>query len=109
MYSVTLGLTNVLWLLQETYKQIKESYDCIIRSRYDILAERDDLNLSQFDLNNIWTSNHHWRNSTIHDDNFYMSNQENSNKVFPKIFDDIVNYNREQGIMDGSNKTLQSI
>ena len=29
-----------------------------------------------------------------------MSNQENSNKVFPKIFDDIVNYNREQGIMD---------
>ena len=35
-----------------------------------------------------------------------MSNQENSNKVFPKIFDDIVNYNREQGIMDGAEQNF---
>ena len=89
---------------QETYKQIKESYDCIIRSRYDIAG--DDLNLSQFDLTKIYTSNHHWKNSPVHDDNFYMSNQENSDKVFPTIFDNIVEYNREKGMMDSAEQNF---
>ena len=38
-----------------------------------------------------------------------MSNQDNSDKVFSNIFDDIVSYNRQQGIMDCQNKTSQNI
>ena len=92
---------------QSTYKQIQNSgidYDCIIRSRYDIGG--DNLNVSEFDLNKIYTSNHHWRNSHIHDDNFYISNQSNSNKVFPTIFDNIVEFNRKRGIMDSAEENL---
>ena len=92
---------------QSTYKQIQNSgidYDCIIRSRYDIRG--DNLNVSEFDLNKIYTSNHHWRNSHIHDDNFYISNQSNSNKVFPTIFDNIVEFNRKRGIMDSAEENL---
>lgn len=89
---------------QETYKQIQESYDCIIRSRYDIAG--DNLDISNFDLSKIYTSNYHWANSNIHDDNFYISNQENSDKVFSNIFDNIVSYNREQGMMDGAEQNF---
>jgi len=89
---------------QETYKQIKESYDCIIRSRYDITG--DNLNISEFDLTKIYTSNHQWKNSSIHDDNFYISNKENSDKVFYKIFDNIVEYSRKKGMMDSAEENF---
>ena len=92
---------------QSTYKQIQNSgidYDCIIRSRYDIGG--DNLNVSEFDLNKIYTSNHHWRNSHIHDDNFYISNQSNSDKVFPTIFENIVEFNRSKGTMDSAEENL---
>tara|TARA_B100000674_G_scaffold433250_1_gene391538 strand:- start:938 stop:1648 length:711 start_codon:yes stop_codon:yes gene_type:complete len=97
----------MLYGWQETYKKIQESnikYDCIIRSRYDIAGL--NLEISDYDLTKIYTSNSHWPNSPIHDDNFYMSNQENSDKVFPTIFDNIVDYNREQGIMDGAEQNF---
>lgn len=92
---------------QSTYENIKSSnvdYDCIIRSRYDIGG--DNLNVSEFDLNKIYTSNHHWRNSHVHDDNFYISNQSNSDKVFPTIFENIVEFNRNKGTMDGAEENL---
>jgi hypothetical protein len=92
---------------QSTYKQIQNSgidYDCIIRSRYDIGG--DNLNVSEFDLNKIYTSNHHWRNSHVHDDNFYISNQSNSDKVFPTIFQNIVKFNKSKGTMDSAEENL---
>lgn len=92
---------------QSTYENIKSSnvnYDCIIRSRYDIGG--DDLNVSDFDLNKIHTSNYHWRNSNVHDDNFYISNQTNSDKVFPTIFENIVEFNRSRGTMDSAEENL---
>ena len=92
---------------QSTYENIKSSnvdYDCIIRSRYDIGG--DDLNISEFDLNKIYTSNHHWKNSHVHDDNFYISNQSNSDKVFTNIFENIVGFNRDKGMMDSAEENL---
>ena len=92
---------------QSTYKQIQNSdisYDCIIRSRYDIGG--DNLNVSEFDLNKIYTSNHHWKNSHVHDDNFYISNQSNSDKVFPTIFQNIVKFNKSKGTMDSAEENL---
>lgn len=92
---------------QSTYQQIQNSgidYDCIIRSRYDILG--DNLNVSAFDLNKIHTSNYHWRNHHIHDDNFYISNQSNSDKVFPNIFENIVGVSRSTGMMDSAEESF---
>lgn len=81
---------------ESTYKQIINSgkqYDCIIRSRYDIAGP--PINLNNFDLNKINTSNFHWRASNIHDDNVCITNQENSNKLFSNIFMDIVDYHKK--------------
>jgi len=92
---------------QSTYENIKSSnvnYDCIIRSRYDIGG--DNLNVSEFDLNKIYTSNHHWKNSHVHDDNFYISNQSNSDKVFTNIFENIVEFNRDRGVMDSAEENF---
>ncbi len=92
---------------QSTYENIKSSnvdYDCIIRSRYDIGG--DNLNVSEFDLNKIYTSNHHWKNSHVHDDNFYISNQSNSDKVFTNIFENIVEFNRDKGVMDSAEENF---
>jgi hypothetical protein len=92
---------------QSTYKEIQNSgieYDCIIRSRYDIGG--DSLNISEFDLNKIYTSNWHWKNSTVHDDNFFISNMSNSDKVFPNIFTNIVNHNKERGTMESAEQNL---
>jgi len=92
---------------QSTYENIKSSnidYDCIIRSRYDIGG--DNLNISEFDLNKIYTSNHHWKNSHVHDDNFYISNQSNSDKVFTNIFENIVEFNRDKGVMDSAEENF---
>ena len=95
----------MLYGWQETYNALRvtrHQYDCVIRSRYDIEGDWALLNktLKECDLTKIYTSNSHWPNSPVHDDNFYMSNQNNSDKVFSNIFDDIVSYNRQQGIMD---------
>ena len=35
-----------------------------------------------------------------------MSNQENSDKVFTEIFDNIVEYNREKGTMDSAEENF---
>ena len=94
---------------QSTYKKIYESkidYDCVIRSRYDLIGS--PIHLDRFDLDIIHTSNNHWRNKKVHDDNFFLSNKKNSDKVFLNIFDDITKYIRTKGFIDSAEELFTS-
>lgn len=88
---------------ESTYQHILNSdikYDCVIRSRYDIGGIPLDLN--KLDLSKINTASNHWRDSEIHDDNLCVTNQENSNKLFSKIFTNIVEYHKNIGYIKGA-------
>ena len=88
-----------------TYKHILDSginYDCVIRSRYDIGGI--PLDLSKLDLSKVNTSNHHWKNSDIYDDNLCISNQQNSDKIFSNIFTNIIEHHKEIGFINNAER-----
>lgn len=88
---------------ESTYKHILNSgiqYDCVIRSRYDM--GESNLDLNKLDLNKINTSNFHYRNSSIHDDNIVVTNMDNANKIFSNIFTDIVEYHKGIGYIENA-------
>lgn len=92
---------------ESTYKHILNSdikYDCIIRSRYDINGT--PLDLDKLDLSKINTSNHHWKNSDIYDDNLCISNQENSNKIFNNIFTNIIEHHKKIGYLNNAEQNF---
>lgn len=94
---------------QSTYRELKNlgvQYDCIIRSRYDIGGS--PLNLNSIDLNKINTASNHWRGSQIHDDNICVTNQNNSDKIFLNIFDDVVSYHKQIGKLPSAEEVFLS-
>lgn len=83
---------------ETTYQHIKNSninYDCIIRSRYDLIGHPIDL--SKLDLNKINVAYNHWNGWDKNDDNLCITNKENADKIFANIFTDIVSYHKQTG------------
>jgi len=92
---------------ESTYQEIKKSnisYDCIIRSRYDL--EGLPLDLEKLDLTKINVAGNHWQGTSINDDNFCLTNQEISDKLFSNIFTDIVKYHKSTGTISGAEQNF---
>ena len=92
---------------ESTYQQIKTSgvkYDCIIRSRYDL--EGLPLDLNKLDLTKINVAGNHWGGTNINDDNFCVTNQEISDKIFSNIFTDIITYHKSIGKISGAEQNF---
>lgn len=89
---------------ESTYNEFKKlckiDYDCVIRSRYDISGS--NLDISKLDLSKINTTNKHYPNSSIHDDNFLITNQENADKIFSNIFTDIIIHHKKLGYINSA-------
>lgn len=86
---------------QMVYKPMFDSmveYDVVIRSRYD-LGIRNPINLKDINRDLI---NHSDVNGTFFDDNLCITNKENSDKIFKTIFDDVIGYAKESGILNSA-------
>lgn len=83
---------------QRVYSLIDSSYDCIIKSRYD-LGWDSIPDLSSLDLTKINISNYHWPGHEILDDNLSIMNQTLANELFSNIFDDFVNTIKEEKVI----------
>lgn len=86
---------------QMGYKPLYDSkinYDVVIRSRYD-LGVRHQIKLNDFDMNYV---NHADIIGGFFDDNLCITNKENSDKLFKTIFDDVIKYAKETGILNSA-------
>lgn len=86
---------------QMVYKPMFDSmidYDVVIRSRYD-LGIRTQIDLNTIDSNII---NHSNVSGSFFDDNLCITNKENSDKIFKTIFDDVIKYAKESGVLNSA-------
>jgi hypothetical protein len=86
---------------QMVYKPMFDSminYDVVIRSRYD-LGTRNTIDLDKINMELI---NHGEVKGIFFDDNLCITNKENSDKIFKTIFDDVIGYARESGILNSA-------
>lgn len=93
---------------QNVYKSMYDSmidYDVIIRSRYD-LGIRQPIDLNNYGMDVI---NHSDVHGGFFDDNLCISNKENSDKIFKTIFDDVINYARETGVLNSAESSWTSM
>ncbi len=93
---------------QIVYKSMYDSmidYDVIIRSRYD-LGIRHPIDLNNYGMDVI---NHSDVHGGFFDDNLCISNKENSDKIFKTIFDDVINYARETGVLNSAESSWTSM
>lgn len=91
---------------QMGYRPLYDSmidYDVVIRSRYD-LGMRYKINLNHYNMNNI----NHSDGGIFFDDNLCITNKENSDKLFKNIFDDVINYARQNGVLNSAESTWTS-
>lgn len=112
------SLLPMIYCWEKVWQMVDEKYDCIIRSRFDVRISKV-IELEKLDLSKINISNSHWKGSSTMDDNLLITNQENSEKIFRKIFTKIsskenlsltneinfTNYIEEQGLMSKVVKT----
>lgn len=80
----------MVYCWQKAWEMLEDNYDCVIRSRFDIIFHHQ-INLESFDLSKIHVSDKHWGTSNgILDDNFLITNFDNSKLIFGKIFDKVI-------------------
>jgi len=93
---------------QMGYRPLYDSmieYDVVIRSRYD-MAIMNEFNLQDFNMDEI---NHSSVNPAFFDDNICITNKNNSDILFKNIFDDVIEYGRETGILNNAESSWTSI
>ena len=93
---------------QIVYKSMYDSmidYDVVIRSRYD-LGIRRPIDLNSYGMDVI---NHSGVPGGFFDDNLCISNKENSDKIFKTIFDDVISYGRETGVLNSAESSWTSM
>jgi hypothetical protein len=86
---------------QMVYKPMYDSmidYDVVIRSRYD-LGVRHQINLNDYGMDVI---NHADIRGNFFDDNLCITNKQNSDTIFKTIFDDVIKYSRETGVLNSA-------
>jgi hypothetical protein len=81
----------------QNYYDTKIQYDCVIRSRYDLKINAP-INLESLNLNVL----NHGSGGMYYDDNLCVTNQENAHKIFFNIFDKLVSYSRDKGILNNA-------
>ena len=79
-------------------------YDVIIRSRYD-LGIRNSINLENFNMSNI----NHAPNGGFFDDNLCITNKKNGDIIFKNIFNDVIKYAVERGILNNAESSWTSM
>ena len=90
------------------YKPLYDSmldYDVVIRSRYDLGIDFP-FKLEDINMNEI---NHSTVNGGFFDDNLCITNKENADKLFKNIFDDVVKYAKESGILNSAESSWTSM
>lgn len=93
---------------QMGYKPLYDSmieYDVVIRSRYD-LGIRHPINLESYGMDII---NHADINGGFFDDNLCITNKENSDILFKNIFDDVIKYGKETGVLNSAESSWTSM
>ena len=83
---------------QRIYSLVKDEYDVIIKSRYDL--GWDFLpDLLSLDFTKINISNHHWTNNEILDDNLSIMNGQLAKLLFSDIFNEFIKNIKKEGII----------
>jgi hypothetical protein len=95
----------MFWSWQKMAREITESYDVIIRSRYD-LGWHHPLNLDGLDFERLNICDKHWSGSDIPDDNLMITNNQNFHKFFDNCFDNLVKHIEKHKHLNFQEKNL---
>jgi hypothetical protein len=93
---------------QAGYKPLYDSminYDVVIRSRYD-LGIHHSIDLNQFNMDLV---NHSTGGTDFFDDNLCITNKNNSDILFYNIFDNVIDYSRQTGILNNAESTWTDV
>lgn len=88
---------------QVVYRACYESkniYDCIIRSRYDLVFNKVP-NLETLDLRKL----NHGPGGNYLDDNICITDQNNADRIFLNVFDNTLRYAKESGYLGTAEQT----
>ena len=80
------------------------SYDFVIRSRYD-MGVHHPIDLHSLDSNLI----HHGPGGAHYDDNLCIANHKHSELLFHNVFDKLISYSRETGILNSAESSWTMI
>lgn len=92
---------------QKVYQDCLDStikYDCVIRSRYDMHIFEPNI-IKNLDL----TVLNMGPGGQYYDDNLCITNHENANNVYYKIFDKLIQKSRHTGVLNSAEQTWTSI
>jgi hypothetical protein len=79
-------------------------YDCVIRSRYDMEIFNPNV-ISSLNLNYLNMG----PGGGFYDDNLCITNNENAEKIYKHIFDDLIEQSRISGVLNSAEQTWTNI